>query len=113
MRAQGWGGLRRERRGTRHVQGRGNLRIQSGEGRCACAGGVGMTLEYIEKSKHAAIAHTLAQITTCIYTQMNHICTKSIRQTSHIYIDGKQNVTRGISYQNEMKLAHEHKHTNT
>ena len=33
------------------------------------------------------IAHTPTQITTCIYTQMNHICTKSTRKTSCIYIE--------------------------
>ena len=58
--------------------------------------GMGTTLERErererERSKLAAIAHTLAQITTCSYTQMNHICTKSTRQTSRFYIDGKQN----------------------
>ena len=43
---------------------------------------------------------------------MNHICTKSTRQTSRIYTDDNQSVTRGNgSCQNEMKLAHEHKRT--
>ena len=52
--------------------------------------GMGTTVEYRRISKPAAIAHNLAQITTCIYTQMNHICTKSTRQTNCIDIDGKQ-----------------------
>ena len=51
--------------------------------------GMGATIER-ERSKLTAITHTLAQITTCNYSQMNHICTKSTRQTSCIYIDNKQ-----------------------
>ena len=49
----------------------------------------GMTTREREREP-TTIAHTLTQITTCIYTQMNHICTKPTRQTSCISIDSKQ-----------------------
>ena len=45
---------------------------------------------YGDGSEPSTIPHTLTQTTTCIYTQMNHICTKPTRQASCIYIDSKQ-----------------------